>query len=46
MRIFGPEREKLTGGWKKLRDKFFDLYCTQNIIRVFKLRGMRWREHQ
>jgi hypothetical protein len=36
-RIFGPKREKVTGGWRKLHyEEFHDLYSLPNIIRVTK----------
>jgi hypothetical protein len=42
-RIFGPRREEVTGGWSKLHnEELCNLYSSQNIIRVIKLRGMRW----
>jgi hypothetical protein len=25
-RIFGPKREKVTGGWRKLHNEFYNLY--------------------
>jgi hypothetical protein len=35
-RIFGPTRDKLTGEWIRLNnEEFNDVYCSQNIIRVF-----------
>jgi hypothetical protein len=34
-RIFGPKRDEVTGGWRKLH----------NIIRMIKLRRMRWAGH-
>jgi hypothetical protein len=45
-RIFGPKRDKLTGGWRKLHNmELNDLYCSPNIFRVIKSRRMRWAEH-
>jgi hypothetical protein len=42
-RIYGPRRDKLTREWKNLHDeKVNDLYCSPNIVRVIKLRIMRW----
>jgi hypothetical protein len=40
--IFGPKRDEVTGGWKRLHDKeFYALYSTPNIIQVINL-TMRW----
>jgi hypothetical protein len=40
-RIFGPKRDEVTGGWTKLHN----LYSSQDIIRLIKLRRMRWAGH-
>jgi hypothetical protein len=41
-RIFGPKRDEVTGGWRKLHDKKYrDLYSSP-IIRITKKRRMRW----
>jgi hypothetical protein len=46
LRIFGPKRDKATGGWRKLyNEEFNDLYCSSNIIWVIKWRRMRWTGH-
>jgi hypothetical protein len=45
-RIFSPKRDKVTGEWRKLHnEELNDLNSPPNIIRVTKLRRMRWAEH-
>jgi hypothetical protein len=45
-RIFGPKRDEVTGEWRKLRnEELHDLYCSPSIIRIMKLRRMRWAGH-
>jgi hypothetical protein len=45
-RILGPKRDEVTGGWRKLHnEKFRDLYSSPSIIRMIKLRRMRWVGH-
>jgi hypothetical protein len=45
-RIFGPTRDGVTGEWRRLHnDELNDLYSSPNIIRVIKLRRMRWAGH-
>jgi hypothetical protein len=44
-KIFGPKREE-DGSWKKLHnDELYSLYSSPNIVRVIKLRRMRWAGH-
>jgi hypothetical protein len=44
-KIFGPKREEVTGGWRKLYiEELCDLYSSPGIIRIIKSR-MRWAEH-
>jgi hypothetical protein len=34
-KIFGPKREEITGGWKKLlNEELHNLYSSPNLIRV------------
>jgi hypothetical protein len=41
-RIFGPKRDEVIGGWRKLHnEEFHNLYCTPSIIRMIKSRRMR-----
>ena len=45
-RIFGPERDEVTGEWRKVHNVWLnDLYCSPNIVRVIKWRRMRWVGH-
>jgi hypothetical protein len=41
-RIFGPKRDQVTGGWRKLyNEEFPNLYASQNIINVIKSRKIK-----
>jgi hypothetical protein len=41
-RIFGPKREEVAEGWRKLHNKeLHNLYASPNIIRVTKSRSLR-----
>ena len=45
-RIFGPRRDEITGEWRRLHnEELNDLYSSPNIVRVIKLRRMRWAGH-
>jgi hypothetical protein len=45
-RIFGPTRDKVTGGWRKLHnEELHGLYSSPSIIRAIKARRMRWAGH-
>jgi hypothetical protein len=42
LRIFGPKRDEVTGGWRKLHnEELRDLYSLPSIIRMIKSRRMR-----
>jgi len=42
-RIFGPNRDEVAREWRKLHNgELNDLFFSPNIIRVIKLRRMRW----
>jgi hypothetical protein len=42
-RIFGPKRDEVMVGWRKLHNKErHDLYSLPSIIRMIKSRRMRW----
>jgi hypothetical protein len=44
--IFGPKRDKVTGGWRKLHnEELHGLYSSPSIVRVIKARKMRWAGH-
>jgi hypothetical protein len=45
-RIFGPKRDEVTGGWRKLHnEELRDLYSSPSIIRMIKSRRVRWADH-
>jgi hypothetical protein len=45
-RIFGPEREEVTGDWRRLHsEELHNLYVSPNIIRVIKSMRNKWEEH-
>jgi hypothetical protein len=45
-KIFGPKRDEVTGGLRKLHNEELpDLYSSPSIIRIIKSRRMRWAEH-
>jgi hypothetical protein len=45
-RIFGPERDEVTGEWRELHNqKLHILYSSPNIDRQIKSRRLRWVGH-
>ena len=45
-RMFRPRGDEVIGEWRKLHNKELNyLYCSSNIVRVIKLRRMRWAVH-
>jgi hypothetical protein len=45
-RIFEPNREEVTGEWRKLyNEELHNLYSLPNVIRMIKSRRMRWAGH-
>jgi hypothetical protein len=45
-RIFGPNRDEVTGGWRKLNnEELRNLYYSPSIIRMIKSREMRREGH-
>jgi len=41
-KIFGDERDEVTGEWRNLHNgELNDLYCSLNIVRVIKTRRVR-----
>jgi hypothetical protein len=44
--IFGPKRDEVTGGWRKLRnEELHNLYPSPSIITMIKSRRMGWAGH-
>jgi hypothetical protein len=42
-RIFGPMRDEMAGGWRRLHnEELHNLYTSPNIISMTKTRRMRW----
>jgi hypothetical protein len=45
-RIFGPKRDKVTGGWRTLHnEELHGLYSSPGIVSVIKSRRIRWAGH-
>jgi hypothetical protein len=44
--IFGPKRDEVIGGWRKLHnEELHNLYCSPSISRMIKSRRVRWAGH-
>jgi hypothetical protein len=43
MKIFGPRRDEVTGGWRKLYEELHNLYSSPSTM--IMLRRMRWAGH-
>jgi hypothetical protein len=43
--IFGPKKEEVGGGWRRLHEELHNLYMTPNGIKMIKSRKMRWAKH-
>jgi len=42
-RIFGPKREKVEGGWRRLHnEELHNLYASTNVIRVITSWKIKW----
>jgi hypothetical protein len=45
-RMFGPNRDEVTGGWRKLHnEELHNFYSLPNIIRMIRSRRMGWAGH-
>jgi hypothetical protein len=43
LRIFGPKRDEVTSGWRKLHNEdIHNSYSSSSIIKMIKSRRMRW----
>jgi hypothetical protein len=46
MIIFGPKRDEVAAGWRRLQnEELSNLYASQNIITVIKSSKLRWAGH-
>jgi hypothetical protein len=42
-RIFGPKRDDVIGGWRKLHnEELHNFYSLPSLVRIIKSRNMRW----
>jgi hypothetical protein len=45
-RIFGPKKDEVTGGWRKMHnEELHGLYSSPSIVTVIKATRMRWAGH-
>jgi hypothetical protein len=45
-RMFGPKRDEVTGGWRKLHnEELRDVFSSPSTIRIIESRRMRWAGH-
>jgi hypothetical protein len=45
-RIFGPKRDEVIGGYRKLHnEELHNSYSSPNIMRMMKSRKIRWAGH-
>jgi hypothetical protein len=44
-RIFGPKRDEVVGRWRELQNELHNLYSSESIIKMIKLRRMWWVGH-
>jgi hypothetical protein len=45
-RIFGPRKEKVVRGWRRLHiEELHNLFALPYVIKVIKSRRMRWEGH-
>jgi hypothetical protein len=44
--MFGPRRDEVTGGWRKLHnEELHNMYSSLSVIRMIKLVMMRWSRY-
>jgi hypothetical protein len=45
-RIYGPKRDEVTGGWRKLHnEELYNLFSLPSIIIIIMGRRIRWAGH-
>jgi hypothetical protein len=45
-RIFGPKKDDVKGGWRKLHNvELHNLHSSPSVIRIINSRRMRWAGH-